>query len=234
MTTPKHIRHLQALAVLVVLLWVVRSLFASSFAHYGYVGWNMILAAAPVGLVYVYRLVGVRYRKRPAARTIASWFVGAAWLLLLPNTFYLVTDFMHLNGDVLVNQRAEGYTDAYAYTRGDALFILDSVMLFCLTLFGALSGGYCLYAFQQTLRRYSWFIRRVSLGVLFLLVGVGVFIGRYGRWNSWDAITRPWQIIADIVSFNSTDLERLGIIVAAIGVFQLVSLGLVAELYERD
>jgi uncharacterized membrane protein len=43
-----------------------------------------------------------------------------------------------------------------------------------------------------------------KLGLLFIvpvmaLNGFGVFVGRYLRFNSWDVITNPFQLIDDII-----------------------------------
>ena len=37
------------------------------------------------------------------------------------------------------------------------------------------------------------------LPVLFILVGFGVYLGRFLRFNSWEIINKPWTIITTIL-----------------------------------
>ena len=58
----------------------------------------------------------------------------------------------------------------------------------------------------------------VFVGVILLLSSLGVYIGRFNRWNSWDVLSKPGQIIMDIVNDftvgNSIVIEFVAIVFA--------------------
>ena len=105
----------------------------------------------------------------------------ALWLLFLPNAPYIVTDFVHL---------APGaQTPLY----------VDGVVLSAFAWTGVLLGFVSLYLMHAVARdrlgpRGGWLAALVALG----LTSVGVYIGRFLQWNSWDLLTRPGQRLAEI------------------------------------
>jgi uncharacterized membrane protein len=105
-----------------------------------------------------------------------------AWLLFIPNSFYILTDLFHLD----MNEGVPLWYD------------LALLLSFAWTglLFGILSVRQMEKLFEKVFRR--------KLDLLFILPvmalnGFGVFVGRYLRFNSWDVITSPLQLIKDIV-----------------------------------
>jgi uncharacterized membrane protein len=142
--------------------------------HYGAFGfrfliWNLILAWIPLLLAL---LVYDRYRRGTPLLVLAPAL--ALWLLFLPNAPYIVTDFVHLSA------------------RSPAPLWLDGVELSAFAWTGMLLGFVSLYLVHAVARHRfgpapSWV---GVLGVLGL-VGVGVYLGRVKRWNSWDLLTQP-------------------------------------------
>jgi uncharacterized membrane protein len=142
--------------------------------HYGAFGfrfliWNLILAWIPLLLAL---LVYDRYRRGTPLLVLAPAL--AVWLLFLPNAPYIVTDFVHLSA------------------RSPAPLWLDGVELSAFAWTGMLLGFVSLYLVHAVARHRfgpapSWV---GVLGVLGL-VGVGVYLGRVKRWNSWDLLTQP-------------------------------------------
>ncbi|RYF27237.1 MAG: DUF1361 domain-containing protein, partial [Chloroflexi bacterium] len=150
-----------------------------------------------------------------------------AWLLFLPNAFYLLSDFMHLNPQALVNKRGDENHFAIEYARGDAIYMLDSLLLVCVTLFGAVVGGIALYqAYHYLCNRYKKLVGITGIGLVTVLVAIGVYIGRYGRWNSWDALYRPWTVAADLIGSLSdpATLHRFCIVITTFVIFQVLCL----------
>ena len=99
------------------------------------------------------------------------------WLLFFPNAPYVITDIKHLRG---VSENMIWY---------------DTLMLFMFAASGFLTGLYSIRIVHRiiTLRwnhKLAWFV----IGGSMFLSGFGIFLGRYGRWNSWDIITHPYAL----------------------------------------
>lgn len=157
--------------------------------------------------------------------------VAGLWLLFLPNAFYILTDFMHLNGRVLVNARDEAHTYAAFYARGDGLYIYDTLLLFAATAFGAYVGGLALlHAYRYLKKAVSPGLTYMAMAAIMLLCAVGIYIGRFARWNSWDAIIYPYNVLADVS--NQLMMEgvrgRFAVVIATMLIFQTASLLYVA------
>jgi uncharacterized membrane protein len=138
--------------------------------------WNLVLAWIPLLLS-----LGVydAYRRGRSLLWVAPMIV--LWLLFLPNAPYIVTDFVHLS----------------ASSRAPLWF--DGVELSAFAWTGMLLGFVSLYLVHAVLRdrygaRFGW------SAVLFVLAlsGVGVYLGRVKRWNSWDLLTQPGQRLAEL------------------------------------
>jgi uncharacterized membrane protein len=177
--------------------------------HYGaldfrFLLWNLVLAWIPL---LVALIVYDRYRRgtRLAVLTPAI----ALWLLFLPNAPYIVTDFVHL---------APGaQTPLY----------LDGVVLSAFAWTGVLLGFVSLYLMHAVARdrlgpRGGWLAALAALG----LTSVGVYIGRFLQWNSWDLITRPGQRLAEI----APRLDQTTVLAHAAGLTLLLA-GLLALTY---
>ena len=103
------------------------------------------------------------------------------WLAFLPNSFYMISDFIHLQ-DV---QRVDVLYDAVMFTA----FIYTGVIL-------GFSSLYLIHL--QLRRRLSAISASVWIGATLLMCGVGIYLGRDLRWNSWDILTNPGGLLFDI------------------------------------
>jgi uncharacterized membrane protein len=162
-------------SVLSCALVVVRGYYAGTTA-YGFFLWNLFLAWVPLGAALVF--YGL------AARQSRHWtfmFAAAAlWFLFFPNAPYIVTDMVHL----------------YERARVPYWYDLICVMAFAET--GLFLGYLSLYLMQEVIR--AWLGRWV--GWLFALAmmaasAFGVYLGRFLRWNSWDALLDPIETLRD-------------------------------------
>ncbi|MGO9385910.1 MAG: DUF1361 domain-containing protein [Mycobacterium sp.] len=140
--------------------------------------WNLVLASIPVFFATGFALV----RRR-------IWLIplGLGWLAFLPNAPYLVTDLVHLGSDAELWRHVMQYGVA-AWT-GVILGVV-SMHLVCRRIereFGGLSG---------------WIAVAVSVG----LCAVGVVIGRFQRWNSWDLVTQPGAVVATTLDWVRSPL----------------------------
>lgn len=144
---------------------------------YKFLLWNLFLAGLPVAF---------------AASTEVAWRFGrpwlaaasaAAWLAFFPNAPYVITDLVHLR------------------ERPPMPLWFDALILVSAGVAGLLAGFASLRLVHLTLeqavgRRMAWL---AALGVL-ALSGFGVYLGRFGRFNSWDLLTRPRTLLYEVGS----------------------------------
>jgi uncharacterized membrane protein len=142
--------------------------------YYRFLVWNLILAWAP--LLFA---IGAYWR----ARRRVDLLVGALlvlWLLFFPNAPYLLTDFIHLD-------------------EGQAPLWYDALMLSAFAWTGLLLGFASLYLVQTILRRaFGTAVAWLGVLVALSLGSVGVYVGRFIRFNSWDALLHPIRV-AEVV-----------------------------------
>lgn len=164
-----------ATAVAVSLL-AVDILNNDSVVH-GYLLWNVALAWIPFGL----SLWLARVLTRKLWSSWEALFVTAAWLAFLPNTFYLISDFVHL-------------TEAYSGT------VLFQVLLFTSFVFvGVALGLSSLYIVHtELLKRLTIGWTTCTVAIILLTCSFAVYIGRDLRWNSWDILVNPGGLLFDV------------------------------------
>lgn len=152
-----------------------------------FLGWNMILAT----LVYVLAQLIVYFDKRHAP-VVLLWIIFGFWLLFFPNTFYIITDFIHLEMyDFFID-----YPSLYAMIIND-WFVMAHITIGALIgiKFGVSSIHLMEYHFTPkfNLKPYAF----VLLTVLFILSSLGIYIGRFLRFNSWD-FYKVFQILNEM------------------------------------
>ena len=146
--------------------------YRSGTLTYTFLLWNLFLAMLPALFGFVF----ARATQRGGGafvRTIS--FV--LWLLFLPNAPYIITDFVHLKAlpriplwfdtALLLSFAGTGLLLAYSS--------VADVQSAIAARFGRLAG---------------WLVAFFSL----LLSGFGIYLGRFLRWNSWNAITEPVDV----------------------------------------
>lgn len=209
-------KHFYYAIAAIIALWLIRCVCTRSIT-YGFIPFNIILAIIPLLLEVSMRRAAVQLRGHLKQAGLAV--LGALWLLFLPNAFYILTDFMHLNSMVLVNKRDDNYRYATHYVRGDSLFVFDSLLIFAATVLGAYAGGLALlHAYRFFVKRFTARRARVLLAIVIGLSSIGVYLGRFSRWNSWEGFIHPINIIADVIH-DATDPARRGRFLAIIVTF---------------
>jgi uncharacterized membrane protein len=144
---------------------------------YWYLGWNLLLAWLP--LVFVVLLK--RSLEYHPWLTWGPMIWTVLWLAFLPNSFYIVSDLLHLQN----------------VTTSDVLY--DTVMMVSFMLNGLVLGYISLYQVHQELRKrlsINWVNSLVSLSLL--VCSFAIYLGRDLRWSSWDLIINPQGILFDI------------------------------------
>lgn len=141
--------------------------------------WNLLLAWLPL----VSAVVSLRFAKNFGWRHWKPWTAAAVWLLFFPNAPYIFTDIVHL-GPV-----------------HDTRFWIDLILILLFAWPGFFIGCVSLRMMQRTVERTTntplgWAFALTTCG----LAGVGVYIGRFQRWNSWDVISNPIALASDVLN----------------------------------
>lgn len=142
-----------------------------------YLSWNLFLAWLP--FLFAIRLMAVLRHK-----LWSSWeglAMSLLWLAFLPNSFYLISDLIHL-------QDVQG-TD----------ILYDAVMFGSFVFTGIMLGFSSLFLVHLRLRR-RLSARRADawVGVILLLCSIAIYMGRDLRWNTWDMLVNPAGLLFDI------------------------------------
>jgi uncharacterized membrane protein len=153
--------------------------WAHSSVNFSWMHWNLFLAWLPMlCALAAYNL----YREQSRL----SWLLAAGcafvWLLFFPNAPYIVTDILHLQD------------------RGDVPLWFDVLLFVSFAWTGVFLGLASLVLMQSLVRRAAgplvgWVF---AFGAL-VLGGVGIYVGRFLRWNSWDVLYRPTGMLATTV-----------------------------------
>ncbi|TDD74592.1 DUF1361 domain-containing protein [Actinomadura darangshiensis] len=147
-----------------------------------WMGWNTFLAWIPVGLAYlVFR--GDRLSRSP------FWWAGLVlFVLFLPNAPYVVTDLVHLRGDIILADRGGPVVTAILPVY--AVLIGSGFLAYYLALSAALRHltriGYGAWQFPATIAAHA-------------LCAIGIFLGRWARLNSWEPVVEPHATLERIV-----------------------------------
>jgi uncharacterized membrane protein len=186
---------------LCILLLIARMQWSGSIS-YIFLAWNLFLAWIP--FLCSALLLKAQSEQRPKILLFALF---SGWLLFFPNSPYIVTDLFHLR-----------------QKQGIPLWF-DLVLILFFAWNGLLLGFASLFEIQRFLR--SWLSARivnVFVVLLMILCSFGIYLGRYPRWNSWDIISNPVALFADIFQMilHPTENTRM------IGVTFFFSLFLIA------
>jgi len=172
------IRPVSALACASTLACVLlgfRIVLAGQFRQL-YLVWNLCLAWLPL----LFALTAVcLVQTRPQRR---GWFFSAtaAWLLFFPNAPYIFTDLVHLGPG------------------SHGRYWTDLVLILLFALVGLVLGFLSLFLMQRLVaRRHGWPAGWLFVAVVAALSGFGIYAGRVLRWNSWDAVCNPLDLLAD-------------------------------------
>jgi uncharacterized membrane protein len=175
-------------SLLAVGMYVGRVILSHNWIIYRNLVWNLFLAWIPylVSLLVVWLF----YRNRRQWWLIA--LLGFIWLIFFPNAPYLLTDFLHLQERPFVP------------------LWYDILLLATFAWTGCFLGIASLRIMQGVVKSYagrflSWLFVMFAIGAS----GLGVYLGRFSRWNSWDMLIQPKVILAEVVSKASDPLNNL-------------------------
>ncbi len=164
-------------------VWVRGSRYYYSFIFNLGLAWIPFIAA-------VVAYIAMRSR-------ITFWLVmpvsTVVWLIFFPNAPYLLTDFQHL-----------------ADVAGGVPLWFDVIVMIWFAWTGLLLGITSLYLMQEIVTRvsnatYGWIF---AVGVT-IVSSIGVYLGRFLRWNSWDLLADPMPIAHDLAGIVRHPIANL-------------------------
>lgn len=166
-------------------LLLYRKMRSGSFA-FVFLPWNLFLAVVPaVAADLLRRAHDARW---PAVLQVVFFVV---WILFLPNAPYLITDFLHLR------------------ERPEMPLWYDIALLASATGVGLLLAYASAADVQNVLTRaFNSATAWIAIAISLLLSGFGIYLGRFLRWNSWDAISNPRQLFTDIATLVRNPDDR--------------------------
>lgn len=149
---------------------LIYRIYKSEGLSYIFLAWNLFLAFIPWWIS--------NYLKKEEKLSIVHLPVFILWLLFLPNAPYILTDLFHL--------------------RPRAPFPLwyDLVLVLSFALIGTLVFLKSLKDMFGVLQKY---VKPTYLAIItpfiFWLISFGLYLGRYLRFNSWNVVNHPFQIV---------------------------------------
>ncbi|MGT2845659.1 DUF1361 domain-containing protein [Streptococcus massiliensis] len=145
--------------------------------------WNMVLALVAYDAAVIANYVKNKW---------LVWPVLLIWLVFYPNTFYMITDLVHMDwvGQTLWNRASLKLFMAF----------VPSI------LFGVMCGIASWNMIVERLR-LNWLVRHISIVVLSFISSMAIYIGRYDRLNSWDLVSNPSEVYHRLI--GALQPERL-------------------------
>ncbi|MBE7435811.1 MAG: DUF1361 domain-containing protein [Anaerolineales bacterium] len=153
----------------------------SGTADYAILVWNLFLAWLP--LLISYAASGFVSRRRFTAIIVLP--AAALWLLFFPNAPYILTDLIHLR-----------------HPREHVPVWFDTLLINWFAWTGMLLGVYSLFLMQTLVRRaFGRIAGWIFVLIVGTLCGVGTYIGRFLRWNSWDVVFDPVARLGELLTY---------------------------------
>ena len=200
---PKDVKILLVLSVVLNL---------SRFLFFGpsplvFILWNIFLSFLPFVVSYIL----LQYTKSrlgvKSINKLVFTILAVLWLLLIPNAPYIITDLIHL-----------------VHSKGVPV-IYDTFLLFTSAWVGLLLGFYSLSHIEEVVRmKYSSKITTIIISVIILLISIGLYLGRFLRFNSWDVFYNKefYSGVWSTFSYTSSNSDSFVFIILSF-IFILVS-----------
>src|ERR1044071_4068920 len=137
---------------------------------------------------------------------ILAYILLIIWILFWPNSPYIITDLLHLREKQVPLWYDLGLILSFAWA-------------------GLMLGFISLIEIQNLIRKRSNRIWGWAFATLMLLLGsLGIYIGRYGRLNSWD-VFNPDKLFSTMVMHWQDQLMRFDLVGMTLLYFVFLLLG---------
>jgi uncharacterized membrane protein len=174
--------------LLALALFAGRVYLSGSWRIYVNLVWNLFLAWMP----YLFSIGAAALQRQVPRAGLLLIIPGVLWLVFFPNAPYIVTDFLHLE------------------QRPYVPLLYDILLLASFAWTGLFLAIASLRTMQVLVKIYlggliSWFFVGTALG----LSGLGIYLGRFERWNTWDLIFHFDTILKSTASRMLNPMDNL-------------------------
>jgi len=156
-----------------------------------YLLWNIFLAFIP----FLISSILLYFSNKNKLNKTFFIIGGIFWLVFLPNAPYIVTDLIHIG------------------VVRSVPVLYDSVLLFTSAWVGLLLGMSSMFHIEKILlSRYTKKVTAIIIIIITFLISIGMYLGRFFRFNSWDIFTNPLSFIGKILntlSYSTYHIEAL-------------------------
>ncbi len=141
--------------------------------NFAFLIWNLFLAWIPYSLATF-------LDKNTSKKKFVIIFIP--WILFFPNAAYLVTDILHVDN------------------RPPIPLWYDSLIFFIFAWLGIMLAVLALLRVHTYLEaNYGKLKSTLLVYVIALVTAFGIYLGRFERWNSWDAILNPLAVFQNSI-----------------------------------
>lgn len=142
-----------------------------------YLIWNLFLAWIPLGIsLWLHKIL--KHQLWSSWSALAVTFI---WVVFLPNSFYMISDYIHIQDVSSTN------------------VLYDSVMFTSFIFNGVILGFLSVYTIHlDLLQRVRKMNAHSVIATVFFLCSFAIYLGRDLRWNTWDVLINPGGVIFDV------------------------------------
>lgn len=161
----------------IIFMHIIKVVLKALGHSHSFMVWNLFLAFIP----FVLSLFLFRFFPK---RTVFWWFIFLTFIAFLPNAPYVLTDVIHLID--LIRFGFPTWLVTLVLIPQYTIFILAGFIAYVLSVMNL--GD---YLEQEGYKKYVF----ASELMIHFLSSVGIYLGRFQRFNSWDFITRPIYLL---------------------------------------
>ena len=170
---------------------LVRGFYLGGYFYYVALIWNLFLAWIPMAFAFVV----YRAHARGDQPNLLLALCAAAWFFFFPNAPYIVTDFVHLKHNPPVP------------------LWFDLLMIASFAWTGLCLGYLSLYLMQEIARaRFGRWRSWIFVVAMLFMGSVGIYVGRFLRWNSWDVLSNPKGLVRGSLRIVEDTDGQLGVV----------------------
>lgn len=183
---------------------ILSNAFEAFNQHSGWIVWNLFLAFIPLALSFWL------FTKSPSRRSLLWWAGLIVFIAFLPNAPYLLTDIIHL-----IEAIRAGYS-----------IWITTLIFIPLHLFAIFLGweSYVISVLNQSRYLEKQGAKKfvlISEILVHALSAVGIYLGRFLRFNSWDFVTKPDIVLISTID-NLTDKKPLVVIMITFAILTIL------------